>query len=149
MRSATTPTLTTSLCCGMYQNHPFFSFNWRTSVAPSSSGFGSRLAPLKYDHTAAFFSFGSITFSFSRLLISELCPLASTITFGCSVSSVPSPYWTRTPVCRSPSNETSRARASSRTSTPCSRALMSIMWSNSLRSTCHVWVHSCGLFSKK
>jgi flavin-dependent dehydrogenase len=32
---------------------------------------------------------------------------------------------------------------------PCSRAFSSIIWSNSLRTTCHVCEHSCGLLSQK
>ena len=49
----------------------------------------------------------------------------------------------------SPSKSTSSTRAPSWTSTPCSRALSSIIWSNSLRMTCQVCEHSCGLLSMK
>ena len=54
-----------------------------------------------------------------------------------------------TPTARSPSNSTSSTRTPSCASTPCSRALSSIIWSNSLRTTCQVCEHSCGLLSQK
>jgi hypothetical protein len=55
----------------------------------------------------------------------------------------------RTPTAPIASKITSMHAAPSCTSTPCSRALSSIIWSNSLRTTCHVCEHSCGLLSQK
>jgi hypothetical protein len=82
-------------------------------------------------------------------MMSVLWPLASMTTFARTSRSGSFSGFTRTPTAFFPSKITSSTRAPSWTFTPFSRAWSRWSLSNSLRTTCHVWLDSCGLLSQK